>query len=252
MENKPEKTPKNEQIKSFVADNILKEDEGKVLVIRQGDAPKQLDLIKPNKVHVSGTISAPSEFYGKRKDLHNKNKCHVLYNKNAGTITLIVDEQFENDNYKITGTIQENPDLKQFKINTNHMFGVKELMQLLKFNRVFFVDKEANAKIVLSLQNFKAKIEKTLSDTSDLRGNDEKTRLTKLEHELEENFKLEIPIHKGGNKVIFQVDICVSASSSDVQVWLESKELKELQDSCKDGIIKDELTHFEELVCIEQ
>lgn len=249
MENK---TPKKQQSEKFVSDNFLQNDEGKVITIREGVAPKLLDAIKPNKVHLTGIISAPSEFYNKRKDLHDKNKCHVIFDKNKGVIKLIVDEQFSNDNYEVSGKIEDNPDLSQFKINTSHLFGIKELMQLLKFNRLFFVDKEANQKIVLSLQNFKAKVEKTIADTSDLRGNDEKTRLTKLEHDLEENFKLEIPIHKGGNKSIFQVDICVSASSADVNVWLESKELKELQDSCKDSIINKELANFKDIVCIEQ
>lgn len=245
-------TPKDQAIRKFLSDNFASKDEGKVIVIREGQAPKQLDAIKPNKVHIKGTISAPSEFYKKRKKLHNPDKCHVLFDRNKGTITLVVDEQFENDNYKITGEIQDNPDLKPFQINTNHLFGVKELMGILKFNRIHFVDKEANAKIVLSLQNFKGKIEKTLADTSDLRGNDEKSRLVKLETELEESFKLSMPMHKGGKSVVFTVDVCLSATSADVQVWLESKELKELQDGSRNQIIDDELKNFNDIVCIEQ
>lgn len=238
-------------IKSFASDLMNSNDEGNVIIIREGAAPKQLDAVKPNKVHIKGVISAPSEFYNKRKHLHNADKCHVIYDKNAGSISLILDEQFENDNYKVIGTITDNPDLNVFKINQEHLFGIKELMGILKFNRVHFVDKEANAKIVLSLQNFKGKIEKVLTDKSDLRGQDEKTILTKLEHELEESFKLQMPIHKGGKPYIFNVDICVSATSSDVQVWLESKELKELQDSSKSNMIEEELKNFSEIVCIE-
>jgi hypothetical protein len=245
-------TPKDQAVRKFIADNLSSKEEGKVIVIREGDAPKPLDVIKPNKVHLKGTISAPSEFYNKRKKLHDPDKCHVLFDRNKGTITLVTDENFENDNHKITGEIQDNPDLKPFQINTNHLFGVKELMGILKFNRIHFVDKEANAKIVLSLQNFKAKIEKTLADTSDLRGTDEKSKLTKLETELEESFKLSMPMHKGGKSVVFVVDICLSASSSDVQVWLESKELKELQDGSRNAILDDELKNFTSIVCIEQ
>lgn len=245
-------TPKDQVVRKFISDNNTSADNGKVIIIREGEAPKQLDVLKPNKVHIAGTISAPSEFYNKRKKLHNPDKCHVLYNRNKGELTLVVDENYENDNYKITGRIEDNPDLKAFKINTQSMFGVKELMSILKFNRVHFVDKDANAKIVLSLQNFKAKIEKTLADTSDNRGTDEKSKLTKLEHELEESFQLFMPIHKGGKAWKFVVDICLSATSSDVQVWLESKELKELQDTSTDAMIDAELKHFEGIVCIEQ
>jgi len=186
-------------IKSFTSDLMNSNDEGNVIVIREGAAPKQLDAVKPNKVHIKGVISAPSEFYNKRKHLHNPDKCHVIYDKNAGSISLILDEQFENDNYKVTGTITDNPDLNVFKINQEHLFGIKELMGILKFNRVHFVDKEA----------------------------------------------------KGGKPYVFNVDICVSATSSDVQVWLESKQLKELQDSSKSYMIEEELKNFSEIVCIE-
>jgi hypothetical protein len=238
-------------IEKFISDNTNKTDNGNVIIIREGSAPKQLDAIKPNKVHLKGVISAPSEFYNKRKHLHNPDKCHVIFDKNIGSISLVVDEQFDNDNYKVTGTITDNPDLNVFKINQEHLFGIKELMQIIKFNRIHFIDKEQNAKIVLSLQNFKGKIEKVLTDKSDLRGQDEKSVLTKLEHELEESFKLQMPIHKGGKPYVFNVDICVSASSADVQVWLESKELKELQDYSKSNMIDEELKNFSEIVCIE-
>ncbi len=238
-------------IEKFISDNTNKTDNGNVIIIREGSAPKQLDAIKPNKVHLKGVISAPSEFYNKRKHLHNPDKCHVIFDKNIGSISLVVDEQFDNDNYKVTGTITDNPDLNVFKINQEHLFGIKELMQIIKFNRIHFIDKEQNAKIVLSLQNFKGKIEKVLTDKSDLRGQDEKSVLTKLEHELEESFKLQMPIHKGGKPYVFNVDICVSASSVDVQVWLESKELKELQDYSKSNMIDEELKNFSEIVCIE-
>lgn len=245
-----DKSPKDIAIEKYVADKFPIKDEGNVLIIREGDAPKLLDEVKPNKVSLKGTLNAPSEFYNKRKQLHDKNKCHVVYDKNKGMITLNVDEQY--DSYQVSGQIQENPDLAQFKINTTHLYGIKELMQLLKFNRIHFIDKEANAKIVLSLQNFKGRVEKILTDMSDNRGNDEKSKLTKIEHDLEESFKLQMPIYKGGSPLAFTVDICVSATSADVQVWLESKELKELQESNKSSILEAELSHFSEIVCIEQ
>jgi hypothetical protein len=246
------KEPKDVAIEKFVSDHLNNPDSGSVLTIREGIAPKQLDAIQPQKVELSGTIKAPSEFYAKRRHLHSPDKCHVIYDRTAGTIELVFDEQYSSINYKITGKIEPNPDLKAFCINTNKMFTVKELMSILKFNRVHFADKDSNATIVLSLQNFKAKVEKSLTDTTTLRGNEEQSRLVKLEHELEESFFLFMPIHKGGSSYKFQVDICISATSADVQVWLESKDLKELQDTSGASMIEEELKNFVDIVCIEK
>lgn len=239
-------------IKKYIGDILNEGDssDNKVIVIRTGEAPKLNDEKIPNPVNIIGTISAPSSFYKKRSNLHDPNKCHVIYNKYIGSITLVIDEQF--NQYVITGVINSNPDLKQFEINTKKMFGIKELMGIIKFNRLFFVDKEQNAKIVLSLQNFKAKVEKILSDKTDLRGNEEQFKIIKLEHELEASFQLKMPIHKGGMDQIFNVDICVSATSNDVSVWLESRDLNELQNSCKQSIIEAELENFKDIACIEQ
>lgn len=238
----------------FLNDHLQSNDDGKVLVIRTGDAPNQLDQIKPNKVHIGGIISAPSEFFNKRATLHNLDKCHVIYDKWAGQLTLIVDEQFECDNYKITGKIIDNPDLLPFKINLfeNGIFSIKELQKTLKFNRVHFLDKDENAKIVLSLQNFKAKVDKTIEESSDGRGNENNTKVTKLEHELQESFVLNMPIHKGCENYTFRVEIGLQVTSGGVVVWLESRELKELQITSKDAIISRELEQFKGIVCIEQ
>lgn len=257
MENKEtEKTAETKVIREFLSDVYNEGDpkESKTLVIRTGAAPRQLDAVKPNKVHISGVIGAPNAFYQKRKSLHSPTKCHVLYDKNKGFITLVMDEQFNQDNYVINGQIILNPDLEEFNINAgkDDTFTIKGLMDVLKFNRVFFSDKDDNAKVVLALQNFKAKIEHTIEDSTNLRGNENQTKITKLEHDLQESFVLIMPIHKGGNNCTFRVDICCQVRDRAVCVWLESRELKELLMGSIDKIMEDELANFTDIVCIEQ
>lgn len=246
-------------VRKFVSDVLNEEDPkgAKVIIIRQGDAPKQLDAIKPNKVHIEGTISAPSDFYKKRKDLHDPNKCHILFDKLKGTIILVVDENFAESNYKITGKVIENPELDPFCINEANscgggMFQVKELMEVLKFNRIHFKDAAENAKIVTSLRNFKAKAEQTFTDANDNRGNSDKQKITKLETELAESFILEMAVHKGGEKKTFKVDILCKATSTAVEVYLESVELHDLKQKSMIEILGAELKEFEGIVCIEQ
>lgn len=247
-------TPQDQLIQKFISDNYLKEDEGKVITIRTGEAPTLLDAITPNKVHLTGTIKAPSEFYKKRKDLHNPAKCHVLYDKNKQTITLIVDEQYKESNYQVTGKIELNPDLDQFKINkgAGAAFTIKGLMEVIKFTRMFFADMEAQAAIVMSLQNFKAKIEHAIEDTTNNRGNETQSKITKLENDLMESFVLIMPVFKGGDNVKFKVEILCQVRDREVAVWLQSTELKEVMMTSIDSIMNKELETFADIVCIEQ
>jgi len=225
----------------------------KDVVIRTGDAPALLDEVKPDKIRLNGTIAAPWEFFNKRKEKHDPFSAHVVFNKNTGFLKLVLDERYGEQNYEITGQIVDHPDLAPFCINKDKTFDVKKLMDVLKFNRIHFDSREVNNKLVGSLQNFKAKAEQTLTDISNNRGSEDVTKLTRLEHELEEDFVLVMPIHKGGRKVKFKVDVCVTARSGKVEVWLESKELKELQQSSIDGMVDEQVALFKPLlVCIEQ
>lgn len=245
-------TPKEQSIQKFVSDNQSAEDAGKVLIIREGGAPKQLDVIKPNKVHITGVISAPSEFYAKRKELHNPNKCHVIYDILKGIITLVVDENYENDNYKISGKLEANSELKKFQINTGEFFEPKDLLKVLKFNRIHFDDKNENAKICLALQNFKAKIDVALENSNDLKGDKLNNLHSKITHDLQESFMLDIQIFKGQPKTKFKVDVCLELRGGDVYVYLESVTLKDLEMSTADAILRSELANFKDIVCIEQ
>lgn len=236
-------------IRKFVGDNTPTEKGEKELVIRTGEAE---NILYPDKIRLSGVITAPGEFYKKRKDLHDPNKCHVLFDRQKGAITLVVDEQHGEQNYEVTGAISKNAYLEPFKINTGHTFTVKELMQVLKFNRAWFTDKDDNAKIVLALQNFKGKVEKTFEDSNNLRGDAAKVNITKLEHELQESFMLKMPIFKGGEEKTFRVDICVEATDGSVCVWLESRDLREMEVTNSNAIVDKELETFSTIVCIEK
>ena len=243
------KSAKESTVKSFLSDKKLYEKGENELTIREGDAEK---IFYPKAVSITGIISAPSAFYAKRKTLHNPEKCHVTFNNRDDVIKLICDEQNNESGYTITGKIERNPDLNNFSINKNQMLTIKELMGVLKFNRIFFNDKDENGKIVASLQSFKAKVAQELEESNNLRGEEKKLKVSKLEHALAENFVLNMPIHKGGAPKTFKVDICVQVTDGDVQVWLESRDLNDMLMATESEMIKAELENFKDIVCIEQ
>jgi len=251
--NEQNQEAKKEALVKHIADAMqVTSKDGNVLVIREGEAEK---IKYKNKVSLDGTLSAPSEFFKKRveKGLHDKDKCHVVFNKNAGKIILIVDEQNEKENFVITGSLKENPDLVAFGINSSCTIrSVKEAMNFLKMNRLFFTDKDLNHKIVASLQNFKAKVEKEIENSNDLRGNEKVSKMQKLETGLAESFELAIPIYKGYPNSVFAVDILCHVNDNGINIYFESRGLKELQDSTRSSMLEEELENFKEIVCIEQ
>lgn len=234
-----------EMVKTFVADkkDYLKS-EGE-LIIRVGDAEK---INPPVKLVVDGVITAPGDFWEKRKGLHDPEKTHVLINLLNGSIKLSVDENNVNSSV-ISGKLSLNPELTALSINSSKTTTVKELMGLLKMNRVFFTDKDENAKIVTNLQNWKAKIETDLEASNNHRGTQRNVKNIDLIHTMDESFVLEIPIFKGMNPSKFKVDICIDVRDAAVVVWLESRELKELEILCRNAAIEIEKKRFEG-VCV--
>lgn len=251
-------TTVNDQVKKFIGDTKFYQQENGdnkgEIIIRSGDAEK---IFYPKAINLTGVISAPRVFFEKRKDLHNGNKCHLIYDKQAGTIVLVIDEQNSESGYSVTGKLIPNKELIPFKLNIDGTaagkFPIKTLMEVLKFNRVFFVDKDLNSTIVTALMNFKARVQTELEAVNTQRGDQRDLKATKLSHELAEFFVLKMPIYKGLSPVEFKVEIlCEITSGGDVSVWLESKELAELNKITLDTVISGELTTFKDIVCIEQ
>ncbi len=249
-------TTVRDQVKKFLGDKTLY-NQGEVkneLVIRTGDA-ENIDY--PNRVDISGIITAPASFFSKRKDLHNPDKCHLLFDKQKGQIKLIVDEQNSDAGYVIVGSLTPNPDLNEFNLKVSGLstgkIPIKLLMEKLKFNKYFFVDKALNATIATYLMNFKAKVQTEIEAVNNQRGDQRDLKATQLSHELAEFFIIKMPIYKGLSPVEFKVEIrCEITSTGDVVTWLESSELGELNKSALETVINAELDLFKEIVCIEQ
>lgn len=257
MENEIRKQSKEESIAKFVADHLARvnpdaSEKGLTLTILEGEAREQLPLIAPNKVHINGTISAPSEFYKKRKALHNLDKCHILYSILSGSITLVVDENYETENYKVSGKLEKNSEFTKFQINSAVSIDPSEMMKLLKFNRVYFPDKAENSKIVTALSTFKAKVTQEYEKSDNQTGVARQSLDSRIEHELQESFMLEIGIFKGQPKSKFKVMVCLEVRNGGVKVYLESVELVDLEKKMLEDIIALELKNFEDIVCIEQ
>lgn len=229
-----------QEIKLNIAEGVSE------VVIREGQA---LVLDPPVKVSVTGLITAPAEYFTKRKPQIDSS--HIICDRNKRNITLITEEK----NCKgtvISGHLKYNKELADFNINKNTMYGLKELTQLLRIKRMHFESKEEHRKTIEALNKFYAKIMIELKDSDDHKGNIEKSIKKQTESNSPLSFKLDIPIYEGQPKNKIFVDVLADVSDAQVKFWLESVDLIELEFDLRDKIIDAQLNKFgKDLVVLE-
>ncbi|PIF44329.1 hypothetical protein CLU96_1273 [Chryseobacterium sp. 52] len=220
------------------------------LFIGQANTPKE-----PTRLVVAGDFSAVGNFL--KVKLKQANGFQEIKPENAIVICdydnlSIKLETNPNDEYGtvISGKAEYSNELKEFGINQSKFFRREELIKILRYNRRFFPNKEENAKLLSSYQNFTASVKKDISDNSDTRGNIGKTFNKQIKTDIAESFVIEIPIFKGESAVSFPVEICLEDNDSGVRFWFESVELAELLEIKRNELFQRELEYCEGLAVI--
>lgn len=209
------------------------------LIIREGDAPKPIDLVK---AIIVGDITAVASFLSKRESTLDKNKAIILFDEQTRIICL-KENPHNPIAIEVIGKLEVFPELKQFGINEERYFGLRELEKFVRMNRIWFSDKEQHMKLCLDLRNFQAKVESMLKDDADQRGNKNKSFSKTVISDLAADFILSIPLFKGESARVFRVDICYDVTDSQARFWLESVEMEEL----KKGLLQEKFSEQKSL-----
>lgn len=228
------------------------------LTIREGRAPDLLPLKEPSIINISGDIHSVSVFISNRplgfsSQTIDKNKAIVLVDKDGKKIILKLDPE----NYygaTITAKLEESKELKQFGINTTTKYSRKQLLDLLRFNRLFFEDKTQHAQVLLGLMKLRIKSETENQQEKDNQGNKRTLHDVKTVDDggLVKEFNITLSLFKGFSIQNILVEMCFEVINGDVSFWLESVGLKETMDSQVDGIFAEELKSAEGFVIINQ
>jgi hypothetical protein len=228
------------------------------LVIREGAAQEPLPLKEPKIIKISGDIHSVSNFITNRQagyDLQeiDKNKAIVTVDRDARTISLQLDPQ-NHYGASVLAKLEPSSELEQFKINTASRFSRKQLLDLIRFNRLYFEDKNEHAKVITGLYKLRIKSETEIQQEKDNQGNKRNVLDVKTVDDggMVKEFNITIPLFKGFAAQKITVEICFEVLNGDVSFWLESIGLKEATDSSIDGIFADELKSCQGFVIIEQ
>lgn len=228
--------------------------QGETLIIREGQA---LPLVPPKKINITGDIKTVTSFIEKRKSASSLSgsqfidpeRAIVIVDKDKKTITLQLDPQ---DEYGaiIIAKLEPNPDLEQFFINKNKQFGQRELINLLKFSRIYFEDFGQHGTLLKAYTSFSAKTHTDLTGESDNRGNKNFAFNKKVETGLPNAFVMNVPIFKGQVPKRFMVEICLDVTDAAASFWFESVELAEMADIETSKILDEELKACSDYVVI--
>ena len=244
----------------------------KELIIREGDAPKILEVKPPVKINIEGTIDAPVEFL-KRRFAHSQDantsesvmsifnhfdhtRCHVLINREKVSITLITNEHDEYTRGIVAGKLEVHPKFKEFGINQEKSWTPNQLGQFIKMNRAFFADKSKNMALVTDLKNFHANINSIVEKQKSESGSFKDNYAATVTSNLPEGFTLDIPIFKGYEKESIYVEFYADVDGRDVYLSLVSPAASEILESLRDKCIDEKIKEIREIapniVIIEQ
>jgi len=196
---------------------------GDVLVIRTGEAEK---IFYKNRLVLTGTIDSVLDFVEKRNKTFKTEECHAIFNEKDRSVIFKTNEQDE-AGITVSGTLEEHPYLSELGINTQKTYTIASLINVLKLNRRFFMNRSEHASIVSALTKFQAKTETEFTNSNDFKGNVAQVKITKVQHEVPLNFKMNIPVFIGETARTFDVDIEVYPDGASLSCQLVSVDLAE-------------------------
>jgi len=217
--------------------------DGKIeLVIRNGEAEKFLDPIKPiEKIElvITGSIGTISEFLKKRHHLFNPENCRVLIEQNC--MTFFGNECQDNNELStfVGSKLKISKDLEKLNINSGSEFESKDLARFLRQRKNLFVDSEQFKTIWGALSQFKAAIDKKVESADDRSGNLRASIQQEVVHNIPKTFQLSMKVFENAPKIKFEVEIDVNPH--DLSCSLMSFDVDEKIEEQRDALINNEL-----------
>lgn len=235
----------NEKLQINLAPEMAKAE----LVLREGEAPKELDPKAPIKTKLNGVIGAVVEYLQKRIDTGQfaQKDCHILVNRDKVEITLITNESDEYRRGEIIGKLAYNPKFIEFGINANKVWTPTELGLFIKMNRAFFADRSENMRLVSCLMNFTADVNNKIERAVKENGNRTDNFAQVVNSNLPESFTIQMPIFKGMQSEIIEVETFAQVDGREVSFILLSPGAQATLEDLRDKVIDEQLEQIREI-----
>lgn len=235
----------NEKLQIILGEGVTKAE----VILREGQAVKELEPKAPIKTSLSGVIGAPLEYLTKRVTTgqFTQERSHLIVNREDIKLSLVVNEDEEYNRGQVDGTLEFHPKFVEFGINTGKVWTPTELGLFFKMNRAFFPDKSINMKLVTDLMNFSAtvnnKIERSVKENGDRTDNFAQV----VNSNLPASFVLSVPIFKGMNAETLEVETFAKISGREVAFTLLSPGANQTLEEIRDKAIDNQLEQIKKI-----
>ena len=219
------------------------------LILREGVAPEKLKQLAPVKTEILGTIGTVSEYLKKRVSVgqFEQRDCHILVDREHITIKLVINEA---DPYKrgvVVGSLQIHPKFKEFGINSSEEWTPSELGLFLKMNRVFFPDRNVNMSLVSTLMNYTAEINSKVERAVKECGSRIDSYAQIVNSNLPKSFVINIPLFKGMQPEVIEVETFAKVDGRDVKFVLMSPGAQMSLEDIRDKVIDEQISLIREI-----
>lgn len=213
------------------------------VILREGEAPRQLEPKAPLKTNLEGVIGCVAEYLEKRINTgqFEQKNCHILVNRDNVEITLITNEA---DAYRfgmIVGKLSYNQKFLEFGINAKREWTPTELGLFVKMNRTFFLDRKTNMDLVSKLMNFTATVNNSIDRAVAENGNRSDCFTQVVNSNLPESFLLQMPIFKGMPAETIEVETFAQVNGREISFVLLSPGAQATLEELRDKVIDEEL-----------
>lgn len=220
------------------------------VIIREGEATKQLDPKAPIKTDIVGTIGTIREYLKKRVSAGQfmQSECIIAVDRESVKMTLTINES---DAYKrgtVVSKLQFNPQFVKFGINNpDKEWTPAELGLFFKMNRTFFPDRKTNMELVSCLMNFNGTVNATIDRDIKMNGSRTDNFAQVVNSNLPESFTLQIPIFKGLQPETLEVETFAQIDGRDVHFILMSPGAQATLEDIRDKVLDEELADIREI-----
>lgn len=223
------------------------------VVIREVDrvVEKELPVLEPEKLSISGNITAPFAFLEKRWNAEDgqldHSRTHVIVNRDDLLVKLITNENDKRNSQSVTGQILLSRQYRDFGINQGKLWEPFDLGKLFQMNRTYFRTKEEAMTLVALFKRFTAKISTAIEREEKNNGSVTDNYSKVVESNLPEAFEIRIPIYKGAPAETVKIEVIAHVNGKHAVLELISPDAQAIVEECRDRLIDAELEKICEL-----
>lgn len=224
----------------------------KELIIREVDrvVEDKLPVLEPDKVEISGNITAIFAFLEKRWRASDGQidhcRTHILVDRDNLKMMLVVNETDKRERKTVIGAIQLSRQYTAFGVN-NKLWESTDLGNFFRINRSYFEKKDTNMSLVSLLKRFTAKVNTEVEREEKDNGSVTDVYRKVVDSNLPEAFAVRIPIFKGSQPEVFTIEIIAHVEGKHAVLELISPDAEAIVEEVRDKLIDEQIEKIKEL-----